>query len=102
MKLVKTEPSEEETADETQYEQHWTIFLADGSKIETVTDVGWGGEPTDIPHGSVEVDICGHLITISELLGMIISTGHGPVEDGEETILDAEWCSLLAKEGYLD
>ena len=101
VKLVSTKPSEAEGADDTQFVQNWVITMSDGSKIETETDVGWGDEPIDVPHGSVEVEICGHHLTVSEILGVIISTGLGPVKDGEEQVLDAEWCSLVSKEGFL-
>lgn len=101
VKLKKTTPSEEEGADETQFEQTWVITLSDGSKVETVTDAGWGDEVGDVEHGSVPVDVCGHQLSISELLGIIISTGFGPTTDGEETVLDGEWCSMASKEGYL-
>jgi len=101
LKLISTEPSLDETADETTYYQEWVLTLPDGTKIQTSTDVGWGQEPFGVPHGDTEVDVCGHSMSVEEILGFVISTGDGPVEDGEEVALDGEWCSRMSEAGHL-
>jgi len=101
LKLMNTEPSRDEAADETTYYQEWLLTLPDGTRIQTSTDVGWGDEPSRIPHGDVVVDVCGHSMTVEEIIGFVISTGDGPVEDGDEVALDGDWCSRMAEAGHL-
>ena len=95
LKLVSTEPSLEEGADETTFRQEWVFVLPDGSSIRTTTDAGWGDEAAPETHGDFVLDVCGHPMTIEEILGFVISTGDGPVEDGEEFALDSGWCSRM-------
>lgn len=101
LKLISTEPSHDEMADETAYYQEWVFTLPDGTKIQTSTDVGWGQEPANIPHGEAEIDVCGHALKVEEILGFVISTGDGPTEDGEEVHLDGDWCSRMSEVGHL-
>lgn len=95
LKLISTEPSLEEDADETAFLQKWVFSFPDGSSISTTTDVGWGDEPEPEAHGDTVLDVCGHPMTVTDILGYVISTGDGPMEDGDEFDLGEDWCSRM-------
>lgn len=101
LKLVSSKPYEGSDRDDTTYVQEWQFKLPDGTKIETTTTVGWGEEPFGVPHGKTELNICGHMLTVEYVLGMVISTGDGPTEDGESVKLDGDWCSRMGEAGCL-
>lgn len=101
LKLISSEPYEGSDRDETTYVQEWQFTLPDGTKIKTTTTVGWGEEPSGIPHGKTELNVCGHSLTVEEILGLVISTGDGPTEDGESFKLDGDWCSRMGEVGHL-
>jgi len=77
--------------------QRWVI-IADGDEHQVESRSQWGC--VDITKGGERLyDVAGTPICAGQIVGCAISVLPGPVEDGDNTTIDAEWLDRVCESG---